>query len=318
MTTTIDVIIPARDAAALLPDCVAAIAHQSLPPNRVYLVVSRSSDGTEAVASGLDTEWPSVSVLANPAGDRGSALNEGLRRSTAPWVAMVDAQSRLAPDYLEVAAKVGLATEAAVIGGPMRPWAPGVIGGAIAAALRSRFGVGDSRFHDTTASGPVDSVYLGVYRRSMLDAVGPYDANLLRTEDDDMNARIRAAGGVIWLEPAIGSTYLCRRDLTSLARQYSGYGLWKARFLRRRPSEVRVRHTVPALFVVAIVVATVGSLAAWPPALPLLLGVYAATALGIGLTRSGVPVASRLAFPLATATMHVAYGIGFIRGLVTR
>jgi hypothetical protein len=140
----------------------------------------------------------------------------------------------------------------------------------------------------------------------------------LRTEDDDMNARIRAMGGVIWLDPSIGSTYLCRRDVPSLARQYQGYGLWKARFLRRRPSEVRIRHVIPALLVVSIAVATVATATIWLLALPLLLGLYVATALGVGLTRSGVPLASRLAFPLATATMHLAFGIGFIHGLVTR
>jgi succinoglycan biosynthesis protein ExoA len=315
---TVDVIVPARDAAALLEDCLGAIARQTRPPDRVFVVVGRSGDATDVVARRLAAAWPSVQVLVNPAGDRGSALNEGLERSTADWVAMVDAQSRLEPYYLEAAVGAAERTDAAVVGGAMRPWAPGVVGGAIAAALRSRFGVGDSRFHDAAAEGRVESVYLGVYRRTMLDLVGRYDTRLLRTEDDDMNARVRAAGGLIWLDPAVRSTYLCRDNLAGLVRQYHGYGFWKARFLRQRPSELRFRHVVPSAFLVAVVAAVGVSLAVWPPALPLLAAIYLVAALAATIGQPYLAPLSRLTFPLATATMHLAYGAGFLRGLLTR
>jgi succinoglycan biosynthesis protein ExoA len=315
---TVDIIIPARNAAALLRGCINAIARQSMPADRVIVVVGPSSDSTQGIADELASTWPWIRVLPNAAGDRGSAINEGLENSSSSWVAMVDAQSRLAPDYLEAGLAVGLATGADVVGGPMRPAAPGVLGGAIAAALRSRFGVGDSRFHDAVATGPVDSVYLGIYQRRTLDIVGRYDPTLLRTEDDDMNARIRAIGGVIWLDPSIRSTYLCRSDLPSLASQYRRYGFWKARFLRRRPTELRIRHATPSIFVIALGVASVASLTVVPAALPLLLAVYFVIALGVGLVQPGVSLLSRCAFPLATATMHIAYGFGFLHGLTTR
>ena len=165
----------------------------------------------------------------------------------------------------------------------MRPIGTSAMGEAIAAALSSPVGVGDSSFHFEGEARDVDSVYLGVYRRTVLDAVGPYDPRLLRTEDDDMNARIRATGGRIRLDPSIRSTYIGRQTLGGLFRQYHGYGYWKVALAAKRRDAIRARHLVPAAFVLALVLAGAVSLVAWPPALPLLIALYLAALALVGL-----------------------------------
>ena len=52
------------------------------------------------------------------------------------------------------------------------------------------------------------------------------------------------------------------------------------------------------------------SLLAWPQALPLALLAYIGGLLVAGLLRTELPLASRLAFVAAAATMHLGYGIG--------
>ena len=42
----------------------------------------------------------------------------------------------------------------------------------VARAMTSRFGVGGASFHTGGQAGPVDTVYLGVFRRSALERVG--------------------------------------------------------------------------------------------------------------------------------------------------
>lgn len=317
--TRIEVIVPLRDAAALLPGCLDSIGRQTAPPGRVHLVVGPSRDGTLEIARAATARDGRLVVHENPPGDRGSALNVGIA-ALAPAteaVAMVDAQSRLAPDYLERCAEVLAATGAAVVGGPMRPQGVGVMGQAIAAALTSRVGVGDSVFHFEGEAQDVDSVYLGVYRRNVLEAVGPYDATLLRTEDDDMNARIRASGGRIRLDPSIRSTYLGRQTVRGLFRQYHGYGYWKVALAAKRPGAIRLRHLVPAGFVAALIGAAVISLLIWVWSLPLLVLVYFGALLVVGLLMTRAPLASRLTFPLAVATMHLGYGFGSWHALLT-
>ena len=52
---------------------------------------------------------------------------------------------------------------------------------------------------------------------------------MVRNQDDEFNYRLRAAGGRIWLDPRIRSTYYARSTFRSLWRQYFQYGYWKVR-----------------------------------------------------------------------------------------
>ena len=309
------VVIPARNAAALLDTCIRAVLDQTRPADELLIVVAPSADATEEVATTF--AQGNVRVLQNPSGDRGSAINRALDSTDADLLAMVDAQAWLAPDYLK-AAERGLAdAEVALVGGPMRPRGRGAIGEAMAAALGSPFGVGDSQFHFFRGNArDVESVYLGVYRRSAFDRVGNYNPALLRTEDDDLNARIRAAGMRIRLDPAIRSVYQCRESLGAIWQQYYGYGFWKVALATIRPEAIRPRHVIPALFVVAAAASGVVSLVWWWPALPTVLIGYLAVAWVAAALDRGQSLRGRAFFPLVTLTMHLAYGIGTLRGIL--
>ena len=311
---TIGVIIPIRDAESLLDACLGAVQAQTRRADEILLVVAPSTDASLELARRL--AGGSVRVLENPAGDRGSAINVALGATRADVVAMVDAQARIAPDYLEAAMTAMDRHQADVVGGPMRPLGRSAVGRAMAAALQSPFGVGDSQFHFSGEAREVESVYLGVYRAMVFGRVGHYNPALLRTEDDDMNARIREAGMRIWLDPAIRSTYLCRDSLTGAWRQYFGYGYWKVALATARPGAIRMRHLVPAAFVIGLLAAAVISLIWWPPALPLLLLLYFLGGWIAALKVPGNGVLVRLLFPIVTLTMHLAYGVGTLQGVL--
>jgi succinoglycan biosynthesis protein ExoA len=310
----VGVLLPARNAGSLLLDCLAAVQRQTRAPDEVLVVVGPSADDTASVAHRL--AGPTVHVLDNPAGDRGSAINVALAASNSDVVAIVDAQARIGPDYLERALAVMERIDAAVVGGPMRPVGRTPIGRAMAAALQSPFGIGDSQFHFAGTAREVESVYLGVYRASVFTSVGGYNPALLRTEDDDLNWRVRAAGLRIWLDPAIHSTYLCRDSLGAIWRQYHGYGYWKVALATMRPGAIRMRHLVPAVFVLALLGAMLVSIIASWPVLPLLVGAYVVAAVVAGAVTPADGLVARLLFPLVTLTMHVAYGTGTLRGLL--
>lgn len=312
---SIAVVIPVRDGARLLPDCLEAVCRQTLAPDAVIVVVAASSDATREVADSL--ACGPVRVLDNPAGDRASGINTALDVVNADLVAMVDAQSQLASDYLEAAASVLEEPDVAVAGGPMRPVGAGAIGQGLAAALRSPFGVGDSQFHFEGAARDVDSVYLGVYRRSALDQVGRYNTALLRTEDDDLNSRLREAGFRIRLDPAIRSTYRCRDTVPAIWRQYFDYGYWKVALAAIRRNAIRARHFVPMAFLAAGVIGVVIGLAGWWVPLLVLLAAWLAGAAAAALTAPADGVAGRLMLPVVVMTMHIAYGAGTLLGLAT-
>lgn len=312
--SSVALLLPARNAAGLLPECLAAVRAQRRQADEVWIVVGPSDDGTLEVARHLADER--THIILNQVGDRASGLNLALERTTMDVVAFVDAQSRLAPDYLDKALTVMRESGAAVVGGPMRPHGRTLVGQALAAALRSPFGVGNSQFHFDGSARDADSVYLGVYRRSAIRDVGLYNDALLRTEDDDLNARIRAAGHRIRLDPRIKSTYLCRTTIGETWDQFWGYGVWKVALATVRPGALRPRHFVPSLLVAAVGTAALAALWGRGWVLTLLTAVYASAAWIAAAKVPGVRPQARLLFPLVTLAMHLGYGMGVIRGLV--
>jgi hypothetical protein len=194
------------------------------------------------------------------------------------------------------------------------------LGRAVAAATSSPFGVGDSTFHYAERESVADTVYMGVYWARALRAVGGYDEELVRNQDDELNARIRAAGGTLVLTPRLVSCYVCRGSWRALWNQYSQYGSWKVRSLRKTPAGFRPRHVVPALFCVGLLLGPAAAVL-WPSLVPLCLGVGALYVfLAASAALRGRRLVGRPAEPLLVAlvfpVLHLAYGIGTLHGLV--
>jgi GT2 family glycosyltransferase len=220
----------------------------------VLVVDGRSTDRTRAIVAELAATNPHawVQLLDNPHRIASTALNIGIRAARGEIIARVDGHAILAPDYLRRCVETLVATGADNVGGLMRPQGHGYVARCIALATRSRFGIGNSRFHYDERGGEVETVYLGCFRRSIFERIGLFDEGLVRNQDDELNDRIVAAGGRIWLSPHIRSTYVGRGSFRALWRQYYQYGYWKVRVLRRHPGARRLRHLAPAVLVASL------------------------------------------------------------------
>ena len=85
----IDVIVPAYNAAALLPDALASVAAQTCGVCRVIVVDDGSTDDTAAVARSRG-----AIVISTPNRGIAEARNTGIRASNAAFVALLDADDR--------------------------------------------------------------------------------------------------------------------------------------------------------------------------------------------------------------------------------
>jgi hypothetical protein len=273
----------------------------------------------------------------NPGGLVPAALNLGLRAARGEVFLRIDAHTLVAPDYVRRCVERLRLSGAENVGGPMSPAGASPLGASIAAAMHCRFGVGPARFRYARAVEEVDTVYLGAFPRSLFDRIGGFSEAMVRNQDYEMNYRIRRAGGRILVDPAIRSTYLVRPDLQSLARQFASYGYWKAQMLRRHPKSLRARQLAAPVFVAALGLAALASAAAlaalavsgggggdgWPIPPLLVAGLFPAVAalhlvvsLGVACgiaRRRGLRTA--LPLPAVFATMHLAWGWGFWRGV---
>jgi succinoglycan biosynthesis protein ExoA len=190
----------------------------------------------------------------------------------------------------------------------------------IALAAAHPLGVGDALYRHADRAALVDTVPFGAFKRELLALIGFYDESLLTNEDYEFNARIRKSGGKVWLDPAIRSVYFARPTLALLAKQYTRYGYWKWRMLRRYPETLRWRQGLPPLFVLSLL----GG-AALAVFLPIFRALFAAeiiiylVALGLAGARAAQQqkkLQVGFGLPLAIATMHIAWGAGFLWSMI--
>jgi succinoglycan biosynthesis protein ExoA len=312
---SLSVVIPVRNEAQHLEGAVDAVLAQDYPqPFEVVLAIGPSDDGTDIVAKSLAARDERVKLVDNPKGIIPAALNVAIAASTGDVIARVDGHCELGPGYLRAAVEVLQETGAVNVGGVQEAAGTTPMQRAIAAAMSSRFGVGNARFHYGGAAGPADTVYLGVFRRDAVRAVGGFDEDLLRNEDYELNWRLREAGGTVWFDPRLRVRYWPRPTIGALARQYFAYGQWKREMLRRHPRSLRWRQAVPPVALVANGLGLVAGLGGRRRALVVPLtyaGATLAAARRAG-ARNGPDVSRRL--PLVFATMHHAWAAGLLLG----
>lgn len=316
---SLSVVVPVRNGAGHLEAAVrSTLAQDYAGAFDVVLGVGPSDDDTRALADRLASADDRIAVVDNPSGRTAAALNAAISASTGEIVARVDAHCEIPPHYLTRAVETLLRTDADVVGGIQDAQGDTPFARAVAAAMTSRFGVGDAKFHYGGSSGPTDTVYLGVFRRDALARVGGFDETLVRNQDYELNWRVRDTGGTVWFDPELRVRYRPRSSVRGLARQYFEYGAWKREMLRRHPRSLRWRH----LAAPTALVANAGGVALGMTvsrrffAIPAL---YAVAAVAASVAARDADAASRLSrVPIAFATMHHSWGAGFLFGRVIR
>lgn len=319
MPPSVTLVVAMRNEAASIEACLASLLAQDYPSDRLEVLVldGGSTDGSRAIADRLVAGRPGWAVHDNPRIIQAAAWNRGIEGATGDIVGIVSGHAELAPDYVSRAVECLERTGADMVGGPVRALPTGPMSEAIGAATSSPFGVGGARHHYLTEEADVDTVFMGVCRRSTYRAF-PFDEEMVRNQDDELSYRLLDAGGRIVCDPAIRSSYRNSSDLPRLFRQYHDYGLWKVRVAQKHPGQLRLRHVVPAAFVGSMS----GGLLGWPMSrhirrLTLLAGLaYVAGLIGATLRTSvGHRPAMKARIAAAYVTLHVAYGSGFLRGL---
>lgn len=308
----VSVVMPVLDEERHLRDAVRMALGQDYPgPLEVVLALGPSADRTDEVAAALAAEDPRVRTVANPTGRTPAGLNAAIAASTGEVVVRVDGHAEIPADYVRTAVAALREHDADNVGGIMDARGTTPFERAVACAMRSPVGVGNSAFHTGGAAGEAETVYLGVFRRSALERVGGYDTEFERAQDWEMNHRIRESGGRVWFTPDLRVTYRPRATPRALARQYFLYGRWRRVVARHHRGTTNLRYLAPPTMVVGTTAATALGLL-WPPALAV-PAAYALAVTGGGLAISrGEQWRTRLATPLALAVMHWSWGVGFL------
>jgi len=316
----VSLILPCRNEQPFIEACLQSLFAQDLPAGSFEILVADglSTDGTRAIGARLAAAHACLRVLDNPGRIVPTGLNTAIRAARGPIIVRIDAHTQYAPDYVRQCLAVLHETGADNVGGPWVAHGTGYVGRAVAAAFQSSFAVGGARGHNPHYTGPVDTVYLGCWRREVFERIGYFDEELVRNQDDEFNLRLQRAGGRIWQSPRIQSWYQPRTSLRALWRQYMQYGYWKVAVVQKHGRPAALRHVVPAVFVGTMLLLPLLALL-WPRvwglwgALGLLYSVGTLVASVATAWRRGLTLLPVL--PVVFACYHLGYGYGFLRGL---
>ena len=306
---SVSVIMPVRNAEATIAEALDSVLAQEYA-GAVEVIVADGSD-TPATAEVIRRLYPSVRLIPNPEQLTVSGIAAALRAATGEVIARCDAHTIFPSGYLRRAVETQARTGAANVGGRQRPVGTTFFERTVALAMTTAFGAGGARYRLGGPAGPTDTVFLGVFRREIVDAIGGYDVTLYGNEDYEINYRLRERGETVWFDPTLVVDYRPRSTLRALAQQYFNYGRMKIEVWRRHPRSLRARHLAAPLLVLGLTLSTILAVAgvSWAAAVP---GAYLVTLVGgslvVGIRRR---TGTALLLPLMLATMHLSWGLGF-------
>ena len=317
----VSAIVAMRNEEGFIEKCLNSLAEQDYPTDllEVLVVDGRSTDRSREIVAAVQKRMPNLRLLDNEKRISPAAFNIGIREAQGEILTIIGAHSYLAPEYISRCVEYLAKTDADCVGGPIETIGETDTAKAIALAMSSPFGVGDALFRYSDRERYVDTLAFGAYRREVFERVGLFDEELVGSEDDEFNYRLRSQGGKLFLTPAIRSFYYGRSSFRALLRQYFSYGRGKVRVMRRHPGQVRLRHFIPAIFVLSLLVS--GALALISPWFALLfaviVGCYVLASLLVAFSIAREEGWRYLALlPAAFACLHLSYGTGFLWGVV--
>jgi succinoglycan biosynthesis protein ExoA len=319
----VSVVMPVLNEERHLEAAVCRVLDQEYPGElEVIIAAGPSSDRTREIADALAATDSRIRVVDNPAARTPTALNLGIAASKHTIIVRVDGHGELTDGYIRRAVELLEETGAANVGGVMDAQGTTPFEEAVATAYTTRLGLGGGAFHlaDSPAA-EAETVFLGVFRKDALIAVGGFDETMYRAQDWELNYRLRRSGQKIWFSPELRVTYRPRSTLRALMQQMYETGKWRRELVRRHPETATPRYLAPPVAVLGVLGGSVAGLLGLIFGSRLLrlgflapAGYFALIVGGSLVAAQRMSSAARLRLPLVLGATHLAWGAGFLIG----
>lgn len=317
--SNISVVIPAYNEERFIEDCLRSVYQQDYQEDSMEVIVvdGNSQDRTVSI---IEEKFPQVKIFHNPRKIVPISMNIGIKEATGKYLIRLDVHCTYPKDYFSYLVRfMEEHPEADNVGGVCKtlPANDSAQAQAIAIALRSKFGMGNSEFRvGTKEIKEVDTVPFGCYRREVFDKIGGYDEELIRNQDNELNSRLKQQGGRIFLLPDLLIDYYARPTLQKCGRMFYQYGLFNPLVDKKLGQLTSLRRMVPLFFVLYLLLFVVLSLSIpsmvlWF-AIPLFL--YLLIDLAVSLKYIGKPVIA-LWLLCIYPSIHISYGVGSLDGI---
>ncbi len=102
----VSVIIPCYNYANFLPDCIQSVLNSSYQEIEIIIVDDGSQDNSIAIANKFAADYPFIQVIQQQNGGPSKARNAGISQATGSYILALDADDKIAFNYLEEAVSI--------------------------------------------------------------------------------------------------------------------------------------------------------------------------------------------------------------------
>jgi glycosyltransferase involved in cell wall biosynthesis len=302
--STISVVIPVRNAEAIIGRCLEAVFSQSYKPWEVIVVDGHSTDRTVEIASKFPTR-----IVHENYGTVGGARQVGLENSKGEYVAFTDADCIPSRDWLENLIKE-FSEDSMGVGGGVKNIGEGVWGKSIALTADTFLGSANSVqgrvFKEKRAVRSISGCN-SMYRKNDLMEIGGFNVKLSVNEETELNERLSKKGELLYAPEAV-ILHDQERGLKAFSKRIYQFGYGRGRL---RLWDLQCVPPAIALFLLLSLALTywifVGSLLSYGFILVIM-------GFKFGIRENTVSYIATV--PVVYLVEHLSYSIGFWRGLL--
>ena len=284
----------------------------------LLMVDGQSEDKTrKLIVEFMENKDIKYKILDNPKRFTPIAMNIGIKACKHEFIIRLDAHSEYPTDYVSKCIHYLKDTDAWNVGCVLKASYNNDNEKTIAKLLSSKFGVGNSGFRTNAKSGYVDTVPFGAFRKDLFRKIGLFDERLHRNQDSELNARILKNGGKIYLFNDISIDYYPRNTIKKLLKMGFQNGKWNIYTTMLCPGSMKIRHFIPFLFVISLIIGTLVVLIQWRfLSILFLFELIMYSLLDIYFSiRLSETISELLKLFLLFPAFHAVYGFGSIVGL---
>jgi len=324
MPVNVTIVIPCRNEEKFIAACLDTVLFQDYPKDalEVFVVDGMSTDRTREIVARYCQKFPFIKIIDNPKKFSPSAFNIGINNARGRYLAIMGAHAQYPRDYISRCIFHLEESGADNVGGVLlaKPFINSAVAASIAQVLASPLAAGGAFRRKTAVPVRADTVFGGCYKIEVFKKIGLFDERLLRSQDMELNIRLKRSGGKIMIFPDITVNYYPKSNSYDFFIHNFWDGVWAvypAKFIKM---PLKLRHYLPAMFVLVGIGLLV--LAAfrreWFFVLAAALAAYVFAVLLFSLKIAIKENDWRYLFlaPVAFFIRHFAYGLGSIWGIL--
>jgi len=250
----ISIIIPCYNESSYIKACLDSILANDYDKSllEILIIDGMSTDGTREIIFGYIERWSCIKIIDNPQYIKPISLNIGIKMARGDIIMRIDAHAIYPQNYISLLVKDLEKYQVDNVGALRKTFMGHTVWeNAIAIVISHPFAVGNAYWR-THINKPklVDTVFCGCYKRKVFEMVGLFNEKLIRTQDRELNIRLRQHGGKILLDPAIQCIYFPRTNLWGYIKWIYQGAFWVQ--YARAFTSVKMfswRNLIPVVFV---------------------------------------------------------------------